>query len=327
METWFSQYGFYVALFLIVCVMFTMANITDSIFSSKVKTQSVTKITTKPLIKTGIKRKRFLISTGINDFARNSSVSLKGCEADCKNYVNFCVSRGFSETYCLMGENATLLAFENLTGDIAKLATVGDRVVIHISSHGCQINDKFNDELDGKTEATCFYDFMDGGLMTDNHFNQILSKFENGVLIEVTKDTCNSRDSTRFAAFTEDGIPIDPAKLPRSRGLTPSDMVGVNLTKILAERKVIVQSQLRVAEDSACLEDQTAADVFNEDTQEYGGAFTISKLKALQMLPHDATVSEISAVTNRLLKEAGYEQISTCQIAEGMDVSFYYFEE
>jgi hypothetical protein len=104
-------------------------------------------------------------------------------------------------------------------------------------------------------------------------------------------------------------------------------MVGANTTKILTYKKVVIQSQLRVAEDSACLENQTAADIFNEETQEYGGAFTISKLKALQMLPHDATVSEINKVTNRLLVEAGYEQTSTCQIAEGMDVSFYYFEE
>jgi Caspase domain len=183
--------------------MIFMSNITNKIFGNKEIKRSIVETTTRPSSSIDKRGKRFLISLAINDFARNPDASLRGCEPDSKNYVNFCVGRGFSETYRLVGENATLSAFENLMGDVAKLAVAGDRVVIHISSHGCQIKDKFNDEVDGKTEATCFYDFMDGGLMSDNHFNEMLSKFAKGVLIEVTKDTCHSRDSTRFAAFTD----------------------------------------------------------------------------------------------------------------------------
>lgn len=122
---------------------------------------------------------------------------------------NALVKQGFNYIDSIKNEQATkagiIKAFETMTSRLNK----GDIVVIHISSHGQQIDDNNGDELDGYDEAIVAYGapmYSDDGYQGENHLrdeelgellDNIRAKVGSNGDVLVFLDACHSGTGTR----------------------------------------------------------------------------------------------------------------------------------
>jgi len=80
-------------------------------------------------------------------------------------------------------------------------ASEGDRVVLHLSSHGSNVADKDGDEPDGQDEIFCMHDmdFDDpGSYLLDDDLREWTEELPEGVQLLVVLDTCHSGTGTRL---------------------------------------------------------------------------------------------------------------------------------
>jgi hypothetical protein len=122
---------------------------------------------------------------------------------------NALVKQGFNDIDSIKNEQATkagiIKAFEALNARVKK----GDIVVIHISSHGQQIDDNNGDELDGYDEAIVAYGapmYSDDGYMGENHLrDEELGELLDNIRVSIGPtgdlmvflDACHSGTGTR----------------------------------------------------------------------------------------------------------------------------------
>lgn len=122
---------------------------------------------------------------------------------------NALVKQGFNYIDSIKNEQATkegiIKAFESLTARVKK----GDIVVIHISSHGQQIDDNNGDELDGYDEAIVAYGapmYSDDGYQGENHLrDEELGELLDNIRVNIGStgdllvflDACHSGTGTR----------------------------------------------------------------------------------------------------------------------------------
>lgn len=132
-------------------------------------------------------------------------------------------NQGFNDIEILLNEQATRTGIDAALERLYKKAGMNDIIVIHFSSHGQQIFDDNNDELDKLDEAIVCYDgksmFADG-YKGENHFrddelgaylNKLRTKLgKNGEVI-VFVDACHSGTATRGEAVVRSaGPPLVP---------------------------------------------------------------------------------------------------------------------
>jgi hypothetical protein len=79
-------------------------------------------------------------------------------------------------------------AFEKLIGE----AKAGDTLFFSNSSHGSQVQDTNNDEIDKQDEVLVPLDFMTKGVISDDYLNSILNKLVAGVKMTCVFDNCHS---------------------------------------------------------------------------------------------------------------------------------------
>jgi hypothetical protein len=234
--------------------------------------------------------RKLALSVGINDFP---SSPLRGCIND-SNMVSKLLKDKFGyDVVQLLNEQATRLSIVSFIKSMAIKSEPGDSFVIHASSHGTQVRDRNNEELDGLDEAlVCYFeqgqDFMDH-LLIDDDFSDLISKFNQESNITFLMDCCHSGTSTRAAFFAGDvvsrfikppnGRDAVPAKYYNKNTLSYACSRVCNLFRSTPKKNKLINGDIMGVVLSACKDNQTAADAFIDGS--YCGAFSKNLVKAV----------------------------------------------
>lgn len=259
--------------------------------------------------------KRIALSVGINDFIRSP---LRGCVND-SNLISKILREKFGyEVIQLLNKEATKT---NIIDNIKKIAGIvknGDSFVFHISSHGTQVRDLNEEEVDGLDEAiVCYFDKEEdflNSLIIDDDIEKLFNLFPNGCERTLVFDCCHSGSANRDFNKANRFIPslnikdMIPLKY-HNRGIFSNIIRKV---KELFGSKYpvskLIDSKSRGVVFSACKDEETAADAFIGDS--YYGAFTRNLVDSI-LNSKDITVY---AIYNDLLKRISIDYSQNPQL-------------
>lgn len=158
----------------------------------------------------------------------------------------------------------------------------GDKLFVHYSGHGTQVDDHDGDELDGMDEAI----YTHHGAITDDQIAEALMKIPKGVQVLLIFDCCNS------------GTICDlPYRYLNDR--------TSNLKKESDKR-----FDAEIISISGCKDEQTSADAWIRERQNYYGALTSSLSKIIDSEDLlNLSWKDLSKKLQLELKKAGYTQI------------------
>lgn len=139
---------------------------------------------------------------GVNEYKNISS--LRGCVNDVEDMKAL-----LTEVFGFETRNVKTFINGDVTKDevrrqmkwLFRGASAGDRVVLHLSSHGSNVADKDGDEPDGQDEIFCMHDmdFDDpGSYLLDDELREWTEELPEGVQLLVVLDTCHSGTGTRL---------------------------------------------------------------------------------------------------------------------------------
>jgi metacaspase-1 len=169
-----------------------------------------------------------MLSIAINDYPV-SDRRLRGCINDSVAWVDWFAKRGW-QTESLWNEQAT---GAKIVSAIAKLmvdSNPGDRVAIHFSGHGSQIQDFNGDEGDGLDECYCPWDVSLNGPIRDDVLYQLFQQRASNVRLYLIADCCHSGSLHRGSGFTRFRyLPLESGSQARSSGRNPAAVRSAGL--------------------------------------------------------------------------------------------------
>ncbi|CAA6802725.1 MAG: Unknown protein [uncultured Sulfurovum sp.] len=250
---------------------------------------------------------------GINNYPGTNS-DLSGCINDATDWKDALEERDF-ETVILLDNEATKVNMLAAITRIVKDTTKDDIAVITYSGHGTWVPDEDDDEADGRDEALCPHDIMEGNILTDDELYEIFGQRTWGARIIFISDSCHSGSVSR-ASNKMMGTEEDTWKFPKTRFLAPeiylkSEKFKDN-TKLLQTARRVENTQgrwnIRAATVlfSGCKDTEYSYDAwFNERAN---GAFTYAALQTLDTLDNKATYKEWFKEIRKLLPHVQYPQ-------------------
>lgn len=204
---------------------------------------------------------------------------------------------------------ATMTGIENAFKKLILNSVAGDIVVIHVSSHGEQIQDDNHDEIDGLDESIVTWDAAypinsenystaQAKYFRDDEFgsyiNQLRSKLGKKGDIAVFLDACHSGSGTRGSHKVRGNAPPLVSKSfvapPKSRGIS---------TNVFLEKdpKNINQKNLAtyIVISAALAEENNTEANYDDDTLTPGGSLSIAITKAFANLKPGTTYRSLFA--------------------------------
>lgn len=216
--------------------------------------------------------KKLAVCVGINDYP-GSGNDLHGCVNDANNWSRMLELQGFEVVKLLDSDATKINVLTALKVAIARLR-FGDRLVFSYSGHGSWIPDADGDEADGRDEVICLYDFMSGGLLSDDEMYTLFQLRRWGSRVTVLSDSCFSGTLARF---------MDPGHAPSAtpRFMSPSNFLAGNQLRA-AKRVQAVKANDRPRSGtvliSGCSENEYSYDAIVDSQPQ--GAFSAYALKA-----------------------------------------------
>ena len=245
-----------------------------------------------------MKNKALLV--GINKYP-NPSNELRGCINDINDMRHF-----ISETNKVYkAENIVVLkdhlaTKKNIQDNIKWLLTdiqAGDQILFHYSGHGAQVpTQNHKEELDGKDEIICPYDFDWSPATTfrDKEFATLFSVIPKDVHFVWISDSCHAEDLSRDPIMQTDikfrNFPGKPFEANIINNASPS-LSSLNLNGVLL---------------SACASNELSADAYIENR--FNGAFTYYLIKQLKSQSMNTPLSVVIDNVNKELAKNGYDQ-------------------
>jgi hypothetical protein len=141
-----------------------------------------------------------MLSIAINDYPV-SDRRLRGCLNDSLAWVDWFAKRGW-QTESLWNEQATGAKIVSAIAKLMDESNPGDRVAIHFSGHGSQIQDFNDDEGDGLDECYCPWDVSLNGPIRDDVLYQLFQQRASNVRLYLIADCCHSGSLQRGSGFT-----------------------------------------------------------------------------------------------------------------------------
>jgi hypothetical protein len=185
-----------------------------------------------------------------------------------------------------------------------------DIAVITYSGHGTWVLDEDGDEADGRDEALCPHDIMDGNILTDDELYEIFSNRSWGARVIFISDSCHSGSVSR-ASNMMPGAEADDWKFPQIRFLAPQIYMKNDKVQMQRARQVeLAQArwQIRAATVlfSGCKDTEYSYDAwFNGRAN---GAFTYTALKTLENLDENVTYNKWFKEIRKYLPHVQYPQ-------------------
>ncbi len=246
---------------------------------------------------------------GINDYPGTEN-DLSGCVNDANDWRDALATRGF-ETTSLLDADAKKNAMIAAISKIVKETTKDDIAVITYSGHGTWIADEDGDEEDGRDEALCPHDIMEGKLITDDELYEIFSQRAWSARVIFISDSCHSGSVSKASNFIL-GREEELLKVPKIRFLAPSVYLRNN-PELLAKAKRVefkkeAQWKIRAASVlfSGCKDTEYSYDAWFDNRS--NGAFTYTALKALEKMNEESTYKDWFKEIRNYLPHERYPQ-------------------
>ena len=245
---------------------------------------------------------------GINDYPGTQN-DLSGCVNDANDWEKTLSDRGF-QTITLLDAQAKKSNMVEAISNIVSKTGKDDIAVITYSGHGTWVADEDGDESDGRDEALCPHDIMEGEILTDDELYEIFTQRSWGARIIFISDSCHSGSVSRVSHFMP-GIENDVWKFPKIRYLPP-EVYLKNHPALLQRARSVEHTEgrwnIRAAAVllAGCKDTEYSYDAwFNEKAN---GAFTYSAIQALNKLDPDATYQDWYREIRKLLPHVQYPQ-------------------
>lgn len=234
--------------------------------------------------------KKAALLMGLN--YRGSSAELNGCINDAEN-----IKKVLLEHYSYEEDNITFMTDDTKTkptqSNIVKAlyAIVDkansqhlDEIWISYSGHGSYIRDKSGDEDDGKDEVLVPLDYNRNGYVVDDLIHDIISRLNPKTRCIMVVDACHS-----------------------------STMVDLPYRYVSGVKSVVENKRNDIKGNvimiSGCKDNQTSADYWNKNAQQYAGAMTVSLLTTLKEHNYDISCYKLLKHMRVFLKEHKMSQI------------------
>jgi hypothetical protein len=254
---------------------------------------------------------------GINDYPGSGS-DLKGCVNDANDWREELEKRGFSVT-SMLDSKATKSNMVEAFGKIVQDTGRDDICVITYSGHGTWMpdTDDYDDEPDGRDEALCPYDIMEGNVLVDDEIHEIFGARKWGARVVLISDSCHSGSVAKMGPGMP-GAEIAAEHASRIRFLDNSKFLktdgqiaaanrarGTVLTRRIASATVLL---------AGCLDNEYSYDAYIN--KRYNGAFTYVALKALASLKSDASYLDWHKEIRKYLPNNNYPQTPNLDCAQ-----------
>lgn len=266
----------------------------------------------------GVKMKRALL-VGINKY-KIAGADLNGCVNDVTNLRDILLKYfGFDikDIKVMTDERATKLGIMDGLKWLTEGVKTGDSILFAFSGHGSQIVDKNNDEYkDNLDEILCPHDMdWDGTYIVDDELNEIFSKVDQTVNIEVILDSCHSGTGTREIK----GLNLLPKEETlKIRFLKPPVDIDCRMDEDMEVVKLFSGIRAKKPDNrvvfTGCKDNQTSADAYINGT--YNGAFTYYFCKYLREAQGKINRLELLKRVRSSLKYHGFSQIPQLECAK-----------
>lgn len=252
--------------------------------------------------------KRYALCVGINNYPGSGS-DLSGCVNDAHDWHVTLLQQGYDVRMLLDGEANKKNIVDALVERLSRLKT-GDRFVFTFSGHGTWIPDRNGDEIDGRDEALCCYDYASNGLLVDDELFDIFKIRKFGSRATLLSDSCHSGTVSRMAMAA-----VDPLVCNTVRFLPPT--LFTDVTEKEAARAELAIAGEKPRSDavliSGCADHEFSYDARFGDRP--NGAFTYFAREALAKSP-SPRVKDVYATLRALLPSQEYPQ--TPQLTAGV---------
>jgi hypothetical protein len=225
---------------------------------------------------------------GIN-YTHSPESSLRGCINDVKNMSSFLKNTAkydVVKTYT-DEDNISKVSGSFILNAIYKLAIDShrynlERVWIHYSGHGCSINDKNGDELDGKDECIVPADYKYRGVITDDNIKRVLRYFNKKTQVTCIFDCCHSGTIGDLKYEYKD-----------------PNICLVDNSNSKCNANIMLLS--------GCMDHQTSADAFNvQGLRQFSGAMTSCLLMAMKQ---SSNTFDVFKNVKSMLKSKHFTQV------------------
>jgi hypothetical protein len=226
------------------------------------------------------------------DYITNPNARLYGCIEDIKNVQNMLI-----DAYGYIPENIVSLrddmptkmpTKQNIILALQMVTSVSgpnDELWIHYSGHGTQLQDRNGDETDSADEAIVPVDYPTAGMIIDDDlFNMVRS---------IKCKTFLVFDSCHSGSVCDLQYSINYVNGAFAKKITSN--------KYVANPNIIMLS--------GCRDNQTSADAYNKNMNEYGGALTLSLTGALRKNKHSVDLMKLYNDVCYMLLQSNFDQI------------------
>lgn len=144
-------------------------------------------------------RRSLSLHVGVNEInpAAYPGVSnLNGCVSDAKAYRMMAIQAGFQKSKLLTDRDANIEQVTRYIYHAADRLQSGDTFFVSYAGHGASVNDRSNDEPDGRDETWCLHD----GMLLDDYLYSLWARFKPGVRLLVISDSCHAGTVARVRA-------------------------------------------------------------------------------------------------------------------------------
>jgi metacaspase-1 len=269
---------------------------------------------------------RMALLVGINDYP-GAQNDLQGCVNDITNMYDILVKYySFlpSDIVLLSDSRARKKAILDALKNLFAGAKEGDGLVFHYSGHGSQVPDAEGDEVDGKDEVICPFDFdWETGLIKDDDLAALFASMKKGVRLEVILDSCHSGTGTREIIVDRHSLPsrgligMDAAALTgsahciRQRFIAPPPDVALRTDEIfgppLRLRRIGRTEPMNHVLWSACRDNQYSADA--DIGGRPAGAFTYYFCRHIRDTQGTVARDQLLKLVRASLKHEGFSQV------------------
>jgi len=248
------------------------------------------------------KMKNKALLVGINKYP-NPSNELRGCINDIndmQHYISETNKVYKAENIMVLKDHmATKKNIQDHLNWLLEDIEAGDQILFHYSGHGAQLpTQNHKEELDGKDEIICPYDFdwSPSTTFRDKEFALLFNAIPKDVHFVWISDSCHAEDLSRDPIVQSDTKFRNFAGKPLEANTNfihePSILLSpLNLNGVLL---------------SACASNQLSADAYIENR--FNGAFTHYLIKQLNTQPKHTPLSVIIKNVNKELSKNGYDQ-------------------
>lgn len=220
--------------------------------------------------------KKFGICIGINDYPGTNN-DLSGCVNDANDWADMLEARNVAVDV-LTDSQATKANIVAALREGISITGYRDTLYVTFSGHGSYVPDYSGDEIDGRDEVLCAYDFQNNGLISDDELFDIFSTKRFGARVVFFSDSCHSGSVNRFLQMPTAGRAL------KTRYMPPTEFLeGEQLRRAMQAQNVRATEQPRAGAVliSGCNDFEYSYDAwFNVNGQwRANGAFTYTALK------------------------------------------------